>query len=144
MKKSIVLFCVLVSTIAVHAQFMGKGRKDVPPMKGTLTLHPDSVTLKGKDKELYFYFFDATNKCLFVTSNKKIYDSISTFLPVRMIEERSVILEGTIIDPFTIFSKEDLSEVSKSLGIKLNKFKVVKIFNYGLKEDVVVKYTGPK
>ena len=133
-------------TSLTQAQLFGKkapAKKDVPPTIGTLTLHPDSVTIKGKDEVMNYCFLDARNKCLFITTNRSIYDSIVLFLPVRTIEGRTVSLEGTAIDPFSRFSKKSLDKLSKSLGISLNTYKVVKLFNYGIKEPVQVKNDQP-
>ena len=92
---------------------------------------------------VYYCFLDARNKCLFITTNRSIYDSIVLFLPVRTIEGRTVSLEGTAVDPFSRFSKKSLDKLSKSLGISLNTYKVVKIFNYGIKEPPITQKSDP-
>ena len=136
MKKIALLVCAIAFTVTAQAQLFGKKnttRRDVTPVTGLFTLHPDSVTIKSKDNGMEFCFLDVTNKCLFITSNKAIYDSIVAFLPIRTVEGRVVTLVGTAIDPFSRFSKKKLDELSKSLGISLNGYKVVRIFNYGIK-----------
>ncbi len=140
MKKILFFLCFVAFTATVNAQIFGKkstgNKKEVTPITGSFSLHPDSITIKGKDGALEFCFLDRTNKCLFITSNKTIYDSATSFLPIRIVEGRTFIFEGTAIDPFSRFSKKNLDELSKSLGISLNEYKVVRIFSYGMKEDI--------
>lgn len=154
MKKIVFALSVLVFAQVAEAQIFGKkkkkqvpvtvveqpkiilvkeeDKKDVPPVVGIFSLHPDSVLVKGLSKETYFFFLDAGNKSLFVTKNKLIYDSVSTFLPVRIVDNRYAVLQGTAINPFTEFSEDELDKVSKKLGIRLNEYKIIKVFAYGL------------
>lgn len=110
-------------------------RKNIQTVRGVLTLHPLSTDLETNNGKFHF-FLDGKNKILFMTSDSTVYSRFSTFLPDVVIPGRSIILEGTVINPFTIFTKEQFDELSSKwerLGISLNSYKIARIFNYGLK-----------
>ncbi|MCC7436848.1 hypothetical protein IT402_03190 [Candidatus Nomurabacteria bacterium] len=143
MKK--ILFFLLSFTIftaVAHSQiFKKKPKKPVPGKEVTLTRHPDKVTLKGTDKKDYFLLFSLEEKCLLITDNKNLYDSISIFLPLRSVPGRSVEVDGPSIDPFTIFTKKQLQEQSERVGFAINKFNTFRIFN---SELIEIKDKGTK
>ncbi len=136
MKKIIVFLAFVFGFVTVSsAQIFSKkekDRKEIPGVTGKLTLHPDSVAYKGTDGSLYFFFYDFSNKCLFISKTEGIYRKFADFLPEVVIPGRYISPEGPTIDPFTLFTRDQLKEEGQRLGIKLNKFKVVKIFNYGM------------
>lgn len=122
------------ATIANAQIFKKKEKEKVDAITGTLVLHPDSVAIKGNDNKVYYFFLDTKNECLFITDNKDIFSSFSKFLPKEKIPGREIEIEGTSISPFTLFSKSQLKEQGKKMGLQLNRYKIYKIFNYGLKE----------
>ena len=133
MKKVLLLLCIFacIATVA-DAQIFHKKRKDVDGVQGVLTLHPDLVMSTGLNKKRYYFFFDIDNKYLFVTDNDILYKTFSEFLPAEKIEEKEIQIEGVSINPFTLFSKKEFRSQGKKLGLKLNKYKICKIFNYSL------------
>jgi hypothetical protein len=147
--KRIPLFLAFVfsMTLTSSAQLFAKkdkDRKEIPGVTGKLTLHPDSVAYKGTDGSLYFFFYDFSNKCLFISKTEGIYRKFADFLPEVIIPGRYISPEGPTIDPFTLFTRDQLKEEGQRLGIKLNKFKVVKIFNYGMYPGTSTLPSDPK
>lgn len=132
MKKQIflVLFLTLFS-FSVDAQLAKK--KDVTGVEGTLTLRPDSVVYKGTDGKSYYFFYDFSKKVLFVSANPQIWKDIRAHLPAHMIPGNEVRLQGAMIKAFgSLFDNTVTREEERRTGIKLKKFKIAKIFNYGL------------
>lgn len=112
-------------------------KKAVDATTGNISLHPVDISIKSKEAQ-YFFFLDAQNKILFVTDDPKIYQSIASYLPEVIIPGRFVLLQGTFIDPFTIFTKEEFEQLNSKMskmGIKLNEWKVARLFNYGMMFD---------
>ncbi len=133
--------CVIIFTLSAQSQVFGsKTRQKVSAVTGLLTLHPDSVTIKGSDGKLYYFFLDVKNECLLITNNSDIYKSFSEFLPKQEISGRQIEIEATPISPFTLFSKSQLKAEGRKLGLKLNKYKLCKIFNYSLKNGSIIQY----
>lgn len=133
--------CFLFFVNIGHAQIFGKRVKQkVNSITGVLTLHPDSVAIKGSDNKLYYFFLDTKNECLFITDNDDIYKTFSSFLPKIQVPGREIEIEGTSISPFTLFSKSQLKDQGKKIGLELNNYTLYKMFNYGLKQGSVMKY----
>lgn len=107
-------------------------RAPVNGASGSLIMHPDSVTMIGKDGKTYYLLYNITARYLFITSNKEIFDNIARYLPPVVASRRAAYIDGPIINPFTLFKKRDLNEESKRIGLQLNKFRVCRIFNYAL------------
>ncbi len=130
MKKIALFFVLLLMVISTNAQiFKKKPKKEVPGKEVVLTRHPDEVILKGKDKADYYLFFSLDQKCLLITDKKSVYDSVSSFLPLRSIPGREVKMDGPGIDPFTIFTKSQLEETSQRVGFAINRYNTFRIFN---------------
>lgn len=120
-------------------------RKDVDGVEGKLTLHPVFTDLQTKTQQ-FFFFLDFRKKTLFMTEDTAMYLSFSEYLPEVIVPGRYVNLEGSFIDPFTVFTKEEFavlnSKMSK-LGVQLNTYKVARIFNYGFNTGVEVEQYTP-
>jgi hypothetical protein len=114
-------------------------KKEVPGVEGVIRIHPDEIKLKGQNKTDFFLFYDFEKKVLFVSSTKEIYEKITNHLPETTIPGNRVDLIGTLINPLTIFSKEDLQQESKRMGVDLNKYKVVKITNWALGTETITQ-----
>lgn len=144
MKKILISLCIFAFAVTVQAQiFSKKSKQKVNSIVGTLYLHPDSVATKGNDSKTYYFFLDTKNECLFITDNTDIYKTFATFLPKVQISGRQIEVEGTSISPFTLFSKSQLKDEGKKMGLKLNNYSIYKIFNYGLQDGAVIKYKPP-
>ena len=107
-------------------------KREVTGVKGALTLHPDSVAYTGSDGALYCFFLVLESKCIFVSKAEGIYKKFSEHLPETVVPGRYIVMEGATINPFTLFSKDQLEEEGRRIGVQLNDFKVAKLFNYGL------------
>lgn len=114
-------------------------KKEVPGVEGTIVIHPDEIKLRGENKTDFFLFYDFQKRVLFVSSTKEIYEKISGHLPERTIPGNKVDLIGTLINPLTLFSKEDLQKESQRMGVNLNKYKVVKITNWALSTETILQ-----
>ena len=109
-------------------------RKDVETVTGTLTLHPIQTELQTKD-DLFLFVLDGKEKTLYMTTDQDVYDTIGKWLPLQIVPGRSVMLEGTFINPFTEFTPEQFDEINtkmKKLGVELNGYKLARMFNCGL------------
>lgn len=139
MKKITVLFAfisILFASCSVFQETQQSNipRKPVDAVDGRLTLHPDSIAMTTNNG-IYSFFLDKGNKIIFMTDNQRLYPTFASFLPELVVPGRSIVLEATYIDPFTIFTKDQFEELNKrmlTLGLQLNSFKVARIFNYGL------------
>lgn len=117
---------------SISCKTLGTSKKDVPGIVVTLRLHPDEITITDKQKNVHYIFFSLEQKCLVISSKKDIFEAIQNHLPAQNISGNSVTIEATSIAPFVDFDKDQLSEISKRIGLKLNEFKVYKLFNYSL------------
>ncbi len=104
----------------------------VPMVYGILTLHPDSLSYKGKDGNSWSIFGDPGNSCIVVTQNPNLYPLFADKLPVALSKNvPAVVYSGTKIAPLTIFTEEQVADISRRVLLGLNKFDVVKIMAYG-------------
>ncbi len=134
--KRIIALSILLMGLFVSCTSSNKTtvRQPVDVVKGKLTLHPVFTDIQTKEEQ-YFFFLDGVSRTLFMTTDTIVFETIVDYLPVRTIQSRSVLLEGTAIDPFTLFTKDQFTEFGSKvarLGVELNKWRVARIFNYGL------------
>lgn len=109
-------------------------KKDVDAVNGTLILHPLKVEIETKETT-YSCFLDARAKCIFITDDVEAYEEFSEYLPAEKIPDRVIELEGAVIDPFVIFTPEEFADLESKmakLGVKLNEYKIARLFSYGL------------
>lgn len=129
--KYFFLFLLLAGTSNSYSQFSlrQKGPKaPVEGVQGILTNIPDSVTISRSDGAMFFFFYDFQQKTLFITEKKELYQ---LFVQHQKENAKHVIfIDGTIINPFTLFKKRELQKKAKRAGVELNGYKVCKIMSY--------------
>jgi len=131
MRKVIFLMAIaMIVTTTVVAQ--EREKKDVLTVEGQLKRHPDSIAVTLAGKTLSFFL---AGKVLYMTDNTAMYGKFADWLPEQRTADKKIVvnLEGTFIDPFTMFTKEQLREVTaglKKFGLDINTYKVARLFNY--------------
>lgn len=127
----ILLLCAGVTTS--YGQLFSKAKSPKVPVEGVqgvLTGIPDSVTILRSDGAMFFFLYDFDKKTLFITEKEKLYQLFATHQKAS--NANRVVIDGTLIDPFTIFKKRELQKKAKKAGVQLNGFKVCKLMNYEL------------
>jgi hypothetical protein len=148
MKKLVVIglaAMMFASCSTMQQTQQGMPRKDVDGVEGKLSLHPVFTDLQTKNQQ-FFFFLDFKQKTLFMTEDTAMYMSFSGYLPEIIVPGRYIKLEGSFIDPFTLFTKEEFDQLNSkmaTLGVQLNTYKVARIFNYGFNTGVEVEQYTP-
>jgi hypothetical protein len=125
--------CDTSKNAAKSATYTGP-KKDVDAVTGSLSLHPIVVDIETKET-IYSCFLDAKGKTMYITDDSVAYTEFSEYLPARIIPGNLILLEGAMIDPFVLFTEEEFKDLDTKLskfGVKLNEYKIARIFNYGL------------
>lgn len=129
--KKLLFLLLLVGASTSYGQFWKskKGPKTpVEGVKGMIKNIPDSVTISRDDGTMFFFFYDIEQKTLFITEKKEMYQ---LFVQHQKENANNVILiDGTMINPFTLFKKRELQKKAKRAGVELNGYKVCKIMSY--------------
>jgi len=139
MKRIILLFAIVsffasCDTFKKSQQTVPMVRKDVDAVEGTLSLHPLRVVVPTKETE-YKCILDARGKTIYITDDTETYDEIGKYLPLQINPENVVLLQGTFIDPFVLFTKEEFDDMNSKfakLGVQLNGYKIARLMNAGL------------
>ncbi|HWC57437.1 MAG TPA: hypothetical protein VG621_00580 [Candidatus Paceibacterota bacterium] len=87
--------------------------------------------------ETFSFFLDGKNRILFMTADTMVYNLFSNYLPDMVVPGRLIVLQGTPINPLTIFTRREFDEFNqrmRRLGVRLNRYKIARILNYGLEE----------
>lgn len=135
MKKLLILSALLVSFVpTTHAQIFKKVKKPVEGAYGYLTKIPDSTTIARNDGTLFFFFYDLEKKVLFITERNELYEIFVSHQKKN--NTNRVYMDGPIIDPFTLFDKDELEKKAKRVGVQLNGFSVCKLMNYELQTEL--------
>jgi hypothetical protein len=135
--KFIILFLLCAGVTTSYGQLFGP-KKKVPLQVSVITRHPDPIILKGESALKEYYFF-VTNEGFFFTDNALDANEIIAHLPAKHVDGHAVELEGTSVDPFVKFKKEQLAEVSRRAGKKINKWDVFVISGHALLSNYVKK-----
>jgi len=137
--KKILMFLTMLFAVCItaNAQFFSKKIKnDVVGDSGYLRHVPDSITIKRSDGTLFYFYYDLKSKVLFITQQDSLYRK---FVNHQMISDSNTIyLDGPIIDPFTLFDKNDLEAKAQKIGIALNGYKVCRLMNWELLDVNIV------
>jgi hypothetical protein len=109
------------------------GKRDKVPMEyGIFSLHPDSLFYKGKDGLIYSAFGDPGNSCIVITENPSIYPLFANHIPIAVSPELpSAVYMGTKIAPLTLFTEEQVIDMSRKVLLGFNKFDIIKMMSYG-------------
>lgn len=121
----------------------------VPGEISIMKFRPDSQKVETRDYTCFF-LYDKTHSCLYVTIHRVLFEKIVGWLPEEIDRDskNSVLLVGTMIDPFTLITPEELNtNPALKKILQLNGFKVFAIFNYahypkGVSEDVLAETRG--
>lgn len=137
--KNILFFlsaiCILFVTISCDTiRGATTEKKDVTGNIAVLTRYPDSITVNGKGLT-YFVFHDLAHKRLLISGNQDILKKFRNWLPEMYVEGRSIEVGYTDIDPLSTFTKDELTELSKRLGVQLNEYKVARIMDWVFKKS---------
>ncbi len=128
-----------------------RNKVDVPGQRSILVFRPDSQKVETK-LQTCFFIYSGAQSCLYVTVHRELFAKIEAWLPEVITNPKNcVVLEGTLIDPFTLITREELDQNAALKKIlELNGYRVYAIFNYanypnGISDDVnrTMKLTSP-
>jgi hypothetical protein len=122
MKKTLA-FIVLLSFLGITAEAQLFSKKKTKK-ETIITRHPDPISIKGSEEGKNFFFF-VTDVGLFFTDDEELSSKIAEHLPDVYSFGKAVELEGSRIRAFTKFKKEQLGDISRKTGKKINKRKDV-------------------